>query len=820
MIEPREFLNGRVRLFHGDCREVLRGLADNSVDSVVTDPPYHLTSINKRYSTSKSNLEQPVDKKLENINAGAFKRLASGFMGKQWDGGDIAFQVELWAEVLRVLKPGGYICAFGGSRTWHRMACAIEDAGFITHPMIAWIFGSGFPKAHSVSRQWGSKEEKKWLNVIKDIDNLDEKSISEVWKKHLNIASNADSEFQKRATEAGMNTPKSVFALGVVEVSIIHKSLPANAVLAEMNSSGAHHTFAGLSSVHTHADDSLMEVLNPHALIVAQSAGGRDLSQNINVCSVLLSVPLSPCGNTSQMTAAVEALMIWLGSKPSSKLADTNALCAALTDALKRIILNQSATFRNYDIKSQTDCVSAINVTITESTAENLISFTANILRAEASERALGAKREYFDDPKWLDKYPKGPGGGEPSPMAAQAARGGKIQTSNPATDAAREWDGWFYGTQSLKPAIEPIYLGQKPFSEKTGAANVLRWGTGALNIGASRINASDQHPGSTSQGDVRNNHAGSMPCTYSSPTGPREPHNEHNHNQVSCEVQQDGNNPPVPNGHAHGHDYSQSLSSAVDCRLSSHSDDEHSHREQEAFQASSPQQDDVGELGDRQSTQQHILDHLSTPLDIHSAPDIKHQGRWPANVVTDGSDEVLACFPETGASPPIGSMGGGSNKHSIFGEFTGERHENGFGDSGSAARFFKSCSITQDDLQWRGAVSANRLVYSSKADADDRLGSSHPTVKPLDLIQYLVRLITPPRGTVLDLFAGTGTTGEAAYREGFNAILIEREDEYIKDIERRMGLVLGGPDERKYAGIKARGREQDAGPLFGSITE
>ena len=73
----------------------------------------------------------------------------------------------------------------------------------------------------------------------------------------------------------------------------------------------------------------------------------------------------------------------------------------------------------------------------------------------------------------------------------------------------------------------------------------------------------------------------------------------------------------------------------------------------------------------------------------------------------------------------------------------------------------------------------SKRLWYSSKADSDDRLGSKHPTVKPVDLMQWLCRLITPPGGTVLDFFAGTGATAEAAFREGFNAVLVEREAEY-----------------------------------------
>jgi len=108
---------GEARVFLGDCREILRGLADNSVDSVVTDPPYEL-----------------------------------GFMGKKWDSTGIAYDVSVWEECLRVLKPGGHILAFGGTRTWHRLAVAIEDAGFEIRDSIAWMYGSGFPKSLDVSK--------------------------------------------------------------------------------------------------------------------------------------------------------------------------------------------------------------------------------------------------------------------------------------------------------------------------------------------------------------------------------------------------------------------------------------------------------------------------------------------------------------------------------------------------------------------------------------------------------------------------------------------------------------------------------------------
>jgi site-specific DNA-methyltransferase (adenine-specific) len=141
--------------------------------------------------------------------------------------------------------------------------------------------------------------------------------------------------------------------------------------------------------------------------------------------------------------------------------------------------------------------------------------------------------------------------------------------------------------------------------------------------------------------------------------------------------------------------------------------------------------------------------------------------GRWPANVCHDGSAEVVRAFPpETGKSngTEVGNFSGWKKE-------SGEKIKDiGFGDSGSAARFF----------------------YSAKADADDRLGSKHPTVKPVDLMRWLVRLVTPPGGTCLDPFAGSGTTGMACMAEGFDCILVEQDAESIADIKRRIEHVRG----------------------------
>lgn len=106
-----------VTVHHGHCLDVLHELPDASVDAVCTDPPYEL-----------------------------------GFMGRQWDSSGIAFQVDLWRECLRVLKPGGHLMAFGASRTYHRLAVAIEDAGFHIRDSLHWIYGTGMPKGQDIAK--------------------------------------------------------------------------------------------------------------------------------------------------------------------------------------------------------------------------------------------------------------------------------------------------------------------------------------------------------------------------------------------------------------------------------------------------------------------------------------------------------------------------------------------------------------------------------------------------------------------------------------------------------------------------------------------
>jgi site-specific DNA-methyltransferase (adenine-specific) len=165
------------QILHGNNLDILPTLADNSIDSIVTDPPYEL-----------------------------------GFMGKKWDSSGIAYSVELWQQCLRVLKPGGHLLSFGGTRTYHRVAVAIEDAGFELRDSIAWLYGSGFPKSLDVSKaidKQAGAEREAITEVISDIF-----GDQEVEKKLANPGSTADrlamgNNWQDNPVETKPATPEA-----------------------------------------------------------------------------------------------------------------------------------------------------------------------------------------------------------------------------------------------------------------------------------------------------------------------------------------------------------------------------------------------------------------------------------------------------------------------------------------------------------------------------------------------------------------------------------------------------------------------------------
>lgn len=439
-------------IHHSDCIAALRRMPANSVDAIVTDPPYGLA-----------------------------------FMGKKWD-----YEVpskKVWRECLRVLKPGGHLLAFAGTRTQHRMCVNIEDAGFEIRDMIAWVYGSGFPKS---------------LDVSKAIDKA----------------------------------------------------------------------------------------------------------------------------------AGAEREVIGMREHPT-------------------------------------------------------------LTRSDKSRQGTAQQGNNSAEEEW--------------PLTA------------PATEAATQWQGW--GT-ALKPALEPITVARKPL-EGTVATNVQQHGTGAMNVDGCRI-AIEPFADATQLRSMNRN--------------------------------------------------------------------------------------------------QRINDGwgMSTTSSEVTAV-ISPAGRWPANFIHDGSEEVLANLPEApGQQRPTGPEF--ERNANVYNTYAGTIAHEPRNDAGSAARFFYCAKASKadrdeglDGFELKDVKHYAQTMTNGNGDLRNGTGdmlprrNHHPTVKPTDLMRYLCRLVTPPGGTVLDPFTGSGSTGKAAILEGFQFIGIEREAEYIPVIEARcQWAVRQHATETEQARLKATQK-----PLF-----
>jgi DNA modification methylase len=590
------FLDGKVRLLKGDCLELLPTLEEGSIDSCVTDPPYHLISIVKRFG-------KPNAAECQYGTDGAYARASKGFMGKQWDGGDIAFRPEVWAEVLRVLKPGAHLLAFSGTRTYHRMACAIEDAGFEIRDQIGWCYGSGFPKSHDVS---------------KGIDRIaGETQQSDYVPNHLN----------------------GVYGNGMGGGITRQPSEPITDSAIQWQGWGT----------------ALKPSYEPIVLAQKPYTPQQFLAMLVPTIGELICKVASFAKTDTHLFASASA---------SGFLSTVTSLSSALADLSHRASMctTETAIALTIDLKILNSLLSKITRAITTGELNRINGGEFDVRSAVAISESVLAKCERLQ----------------------------RTTADELAISELAEMESAL-AESPISPNWDCIVLARKPLSESSIAANVLRHGVGGLNIDGCRIetNAAIDDPRLGGKG------------TWSGQ------------------------------------------------KLGYHGSDNPSR-------------------------------HPSSSL-----------GRWPANLIHDGSEEVVNGFPETQSGYSDGTKSG--IQQNVFGKFGAGTFQETYGDKGSAARFF----------------------YTAKADSDDRLGSKHPTVKPLDLIQYLSRLITPRNGTILDPFAGTGTLGEAAWREGFAAVLIEREPEYQADIERRMALVLAGPEERSRETIKARGLVEEAGPLF-----
>ena len=755
------------QIYCGDCREVLSKMRGFS--AVVTDPPYNLS-----------------------------------FMGKDWDSTGVALQKMTWEVIRRACLPGAPLLSFGGTRTFHRIACAIEDAGWelrdtLTYwhdnseevrafvdslsgnqrqaldkaipsdGLLAWVYGSGFPKSLSVSKSLDSLEKNIWLNISKLFDNhYGECGIVRVWKQALDYARSAvasypstaekgsgvtgdvssaqDSvlisgsreknqnhvlrglenvrfvgpQFAKNITGTGMSMQRSDTVHGPVVLKLNSDLLLSSAITAELILLGVQHSSEGNITTVRESVDMNTSQLPSLVIFVGRLLQSLEAKRYIITSTVRCVVRELLNERMEQTTKEDEVLKTWLGKKKSLNLQDINVLCVGLIEGLKLIILNQSKTFQNLGTKLQMDCVSATTVTITDSTMESLISFTVGILKSKAIDKAAGAEREIVGHEDRRSQYD---GGKRASRAINTNWRGAEGRTdvrdnairvlTAPATSESKLWSGW--GT-ALKPAYEPITLAMSPV-DKTFASNALEYGVAGLNIDECRVEF------------------------------------------VSGEVS----------------------ASAV--------------RRESTF---------GGRLGEKatESDKQGRINRRGDPERWRQPRPSEQLGRFPANLIHDGSEEVISLFPQSKGQQ--GDVRGTESSHTgdentvCYGEYDRVAFGRRGDGNGSAARFFYCAKAPQserdagceslvggrgDDGEYRPNDDGSHDIQSSLHGATVKGSNNHPTVKPLALMEYLCKLVKMPEyNLVLDPFVGSGTTLLACGNLGILSVGID-SDEHSCDI-------------------------------------
>lgn len=617
-----------IDLRHGDCREVMRTLADASVDAVVCDPPYEL-----------------------------------GFMGKGWDKSGVAYDVEVWSQCLRVLKPGGHLLAFGGSRTYHRMACAIEDAGFEIRDMLSWNYGSGFPKSLNVGKKLDATQERctcdsRVRDVRSDVDASDAVSGCTQQDMRADLRGEADRTIELGAESSPDDSMRNMRDVG---------------------------SSTGLLSQAEQAD--LLQHVLPRE-------GARTPSETPCCERQGSAVPGEGCERCAQRELEgrrnTEAAEGELHGRPLRSRA-----CVGAADGAEGRLHDGTSARDGADVRFPAD--------------------------SDGSGRPSGSQS--------VEQRT-----GQPAPVSDE--RGSQARGAWPVCGrCGKPMVPEGLGT-GLKPAHEPICLARKPL-KGTVAANVLAFGTGALNIDGCRVECSDEL--SVPQSD------------------------------------------PAKRVGIVGSEW-QATGSA---------------EKNQAAQAAS----------------------IARTLEL---------GRWPANLIHDGSDEVVALFPqEAGAFAPVRGTEPSAKTSGIYGPMKrqgeasqDERYAESGGtnfamkpgarrmDEGSAARFFYTAKASRYDrndgcdglptkaLNWSSGEQSPGTFQSPNTDRTAR--NHHPTVKPTDLMRYLCRLVTPKGGLILDPFMGSGSTLKAAELEGFSAIGIELNEEYIEIARRR--IASDAPLLREFA--------------------
>ena len=710
-------------IINSDCLEALKTLPENSVDSIVTDPPYGLE-----------------------------------FMGKEWDKGVPG--VHFWQEMLRVLKPGGHLLAFGGTRTYHRMACAIEDAGFEIRDMIEWVYGSGFPKSLSVGKAINSLETNEWSKISKALDNINQKSIMEVWKSSAKLAG---IQLSKSLTEVGSNTPKNFF---VPDIAVLYHRNKVEVAyspvfIAELKSIGL--TLLSEENgiiAHESVDTSTILLQDRAKFAVKLLPNPEALSMNIFTAECNVKEWLN--ANTEVNHKVDEALKTLRGNKKYSNEEITNVLCVALTDILKLTILNQSKTFQNLDTKSKMECVSAINVIITEYTAENLISNTVAILKSKAVDKLQGNERKVV-----------GCNGTRPIQTsgrinAEDSAKGKFERENNIVTKGTSEWEGW--GT-ALKPAHEPICMARKPLAEKNVAENILKYGCGGINIDESRVVF-----------DKDNENFGKEVRDYGEKAGGQ-----------WQKGKQERSVPPATGRFP------------ANLILSSSDEVKECFPETGKSIASKRGADRNGDIYGKYNECDTIHGHddnggsasrffksiiYQTEKDIDQK-ELEILDKEIPPLFFDKWQEIIELYKDGDTYEDLSPI-----EEFIFNIIQYYKNEPKgksiiYQAKASKSERNKGCEDLEEKRKKVAVIQTKGVANDGDWEDGKQLSSpqknNHPTVKPIALMEYLIKMITPKGGVVLDPFMGSGTTGVACNNLDYNFIGIEFDTEYFKIAEKRI---------------------------------
>lgn len=713
-------------VYNLNCLEGLKLLDDDSIDSIVTDPPYEL-----------------------------------GFMGKSWDSTGIAYNVNMWKECLRVLKPGGHLLSFGGTRTYHRMACAIEDAGFEIRDQIQWLYGCLSDDSEIFTTEgWKNHSEIKENDTVYSYNlrgsSIVKNKVKHVFKynhkgKMVNLVNQNTDQLltlnHKSICKEGRRIQKDGTRKIVWDEN--YKYIDAGTIDGENFKLPLSGYYDGIHSIGKDFAELIGWILSEghfhkdtNAISIYQSNVNKDKVSRIRYIMGRLNIKHSEYkrDRVYKEREYTEHQFYFSGDivnkikeiipnkKPTNKLLDLplkekerlfNGLC--LGDGTKgnsdkfqafyqkdvgflewfQMLLHLSGK-QGWINKDKYSCSIHFNdsteiqgkhnknrlldyegiVWCIETEEGNFIArrngrvfitgnsgFPKSHNISKAIDKKFGAEREIVG----YSSNPNGNSGGYEGERYSQKrqTKFGVVQDqpekTTLSTDLEKQYNGW--GT-ALKPANEPIVVARKPLSERTLVDNVLKWGTGGINIDECRVETTDNLNG----GRYADNKKGDDGCTYGSGI-----------NKRSKE------------------DFTQP------------------------------------------------------------------EGRFPANVILD--EEAGQMLDEISGTLKSGYMKANTQRNTdggYMGGFPKDRvgERDTYGDSGGASRFF----------------------YCGKASKKEKgKTNNHPTVKPIKLMEYLVKLVTPKCGIVLDPFAGSGTTLIAAKNEGMNYIGFELEEEYIEIINERI---------------------------------